>query len=256
MDQYVKCRWPDLPHRTDRALRVAVRYILEHFEPEGIIVAGTHIRGNPDPSSDLDIYVIHAAAQRQRIQKRFEGVPAEIFVNPPMAIRRYFTEEVRRPSTAHMLATGFVVLDRSPVVEELRQEAAQWLYRPLELPQTQLTLARYLAADAFENARDLQDRNPAGAVRILNSAVDAMLDFAFLSDHKTIPRAKAYLDGLAALDPELGELARQYYLSHDVAEQFALAGCIATRTIGERGFFEWESPLEPVPADPAVSSSQ
>ncbi len=70
----------------------------------GIIVAGTHISGNPDPTSDLDIYVIHAHPQRQRIQKRFKGVPAEIFVNPPAAIRRYFAEEVRRPSTAHMLA--------------------------------------------------------------------------------------------------------------------------------------------------------
>ena len=52
-------------------------------------------------------------------------------------------EEVRRPSTAHMLATGFVVLDVAPVVQNLRSEAKEWLQRPLELPATQLTLARY-----------------------------------------------------------------------------------------------------------------
>ena len=190
IDLYAHCRWPDLPTRSDRAFRAAVRYILERFDVAGIVVAGTHISGNPDPTSDLDIFVIHAHPQRQRIQKRFEGVPAEIFVNPPAAIRRYFAEEVRRPSTAHMLATGFVVLDVAPAVAELRGEAKEWLGRPLELPATQLTLARYLAADAFDNPRDLRRRDAAGAVRILNGVVDNMLDCAFLAAGIPLPAHK------------------------------------------------------------------
>ena len=53
-------------------------------------------------------YVIHAQPQRQRLQRRFHGVPAEIFVNPPHTIRGYFENEHRdgRPCTVHMFVTG------------------------------------------------------------------------------------------------------------------------------------------------------
>ena len=78
-----QCQWPDLPEKYASALRSAVGFIAENLEPIGIIASGTILRGNPDPASDLDIYVIHRAAKRQRIQKFFAGVPAEIFINPP-----------------------------------------------------------------------------------------------------------------------------------------------------------------------------
>ena len=131
------CRWPELPERTDVALRDAVSYILDRFDVHGIVAAGTHISGQPDPSSDLDIYVVHVHPQRQRIQKRFNGLATEIFVNPPVVIRRYFEQEIRQPLTAHMLATGFVVLDNAAIVEELREEAIEWLNRPLELAESE-----------------------------------------------------------------------------------------------------------------------
>ena len=241
-----RCRWPQLPPRTDRALRAAVQFVLERFEVDGVIAAGTHISGIPDERSDLDIYVIHAQPQRQRIQRWFEGIPTEIFVNPPSSIRSYFVDEVDRPSTAHMLAGGFVVLDRAPVVEELRREAQEWLHRPLNKTDLQLTVARYFAADGFDNARDVHERNPATATRILNGVVDSMLDYAFLARGCRLPRTKAYLDELSKMDSRLGELALHYYLAQDVDDRFALAEEIARHTIGESGFFEWESPLETV----------
>lgn len=246
MDLYVRCRWPELPTRPDRALRAAVRHILDRFEPDGILVTGSIVRGNPGPTSDLDIHVIHDKPQRQRIQKRFECVPAEIFVNPPASIRRYFIDEVRRPSTAHMLATGFVVLDESPIVQQLVHEAQDWLARPLQLSETQRTAMRYLAVDAFDNARDVRDSDAATALRILNGAVDDMLDYAFLAHGRTLPPAKAYVAHLLEADEKVAQLAQRYYLAHDVDERFALAEQIAALTVGETGFFEWESQLEAV----------
>jgi hypothetical protein len=246
VNRYARCRWPNLPEQANRALRMAVRYILERFDPDGIVATGSIVRGNPGPTSDLDIHVIHVIPERQRIQKRFEGVPTEIFVNPPVAIRRYFADEVRQPCTAHMLTTGFVVLDDSPVVAQLVSEAQDWLARPLELTATEVTSQRYLAADAFDNARDIQDTDSAAAIRILNSVVDNMLDYAFLVRGRTLPRVKTYLKELDRLDADLGEVARQYYVAHDVAERFFLADEIARRTIGESSFFEWESPPETI----------
>ena len=81
-----ECNWPKLAEKYDIALRMAINYILENYKPIGIIASGTIICGTPDKSSDLDIYVIHNESFRQRLQKYFNGVPAEIFINPPFQV--------------------------------------------------------------------------------------------------------------------------------------------------------------------------
>ena len=125
------CQWPDLASSYDMALQSAVAYILERFPVLGIIASGSIIRGNPGPTSDFDIYVIHAQPQRQRLQRRFHGVPAEIFVNPPHTIWGYFENEHRdgRPCTAHMFVTGFPILVNDPIVTALQEEARTWLQK-------------------------------------------------------------------------------------------------------------------------------
>ncbi len=235
---------PNLPSPYAEALAAAIDFILGRYDVWGIVAAGTIVQGNPDPSSDLDVFVVHAQPQRQRVQRYFQGVPTEIFVNSPAAIRRYFAEEVTRPSTAHMLARGVVVVDRHPVVAELISEARRWLATPPNLSDVQLTMRCYLAADALDNARDIAVRDPANATLILHDAVRAMLDIAFLGANQPLPRAKAMLAALIQLDPALGELARRYYHADSTAARLALATAMAEHTLQTTGFFEWETPLE------------
>src|SRR5262249_58251797 len=154
---------PTLPSPYAEALREAVEYILARYDVWGLFACGTIVTGTPDANSDLDMYVVHGKPQRQRVQKRFNGVATAIFVNPPSAIRHYFEEEVTAPSTAHMLATGLLLVDRHPVTEELVAEAHSWLATPPNLSATQLTLRRYMAADAYENAQDIAQSDPANA---------------------------------------------------------------------------------------------
>ena len=85
-----ECRWPDLPERYSIALRDAVGFILDRFDVVGIVASGTVLRGEPDPTSDFDIYVVNRESFRQRVQRFSRGVPTEIFVNPVSAIRGYF----------------------------------------------------------------------------------------------------------------------------------------------------------------------
>ncbi|MCC6167166.1 MAG: hypothetical protein IT329_08075 [Caldilineaceae bacterium] len=240
--------WPELAEPYAAALREAAALILDRFDVWGIVAAGTPITGNPDRASDLDIQVIHARLQRQRIQRWCNRVPVEIFVNPPSMIRRYFADERDRPCTAQMLAAGVVVLDRHPVVAELCAEARTWLATPPNLTPAQLTARRYGAADAYENAQDIQGRDPANARLILHEAVRLMLEYAFLSANRPLPRVKTKLVALVELNPSLGQLARDYYLASSTAQSFALAAAIAAQTIYTAGFFEWESPLEEVSA--------
>jgi len=237
----------DEPYRT--ALREAVAFIMARYDPLGIIASGTIVRGDPGPTSDLDLYVIHAAPWRQRVQRRFNGVPAEIFVNPPGQVRRYLESERRdgRPMTAHMLATGAVVLDRDPAIEELRRAAREALAQPPDLPAQALRFRRYMIATAFEDGTDVAESDPLSADMILHGTVREMLRYRFLIANRAIPRDKDLLRDLETLDAPLGALARAFYGGATFAGRRALAEQIADRVIETRGFFEWESDPEDVP---------
>src|SRR5215471_11162174 len=199
------CNFPKLPDKYDRALREAVSFILERFKPVGIIAAGTVVRGMPDATSDLDVWVIHMEPFRQRLQKFFNGVPAEIFVNPPWVIQKYFVQDQQeaRPISAHMMATGTIVLATDPVVEQLRQTAISLLSSGPTLTPQRLTQARYAAATKLEDALDIVERSPAAANMLASEAVRHMLHFAFLKAGRFIPRDKDLLDALMNMDSDL-----------------------------------------------------
>ena len=149
--------FPALPAPYDTALRAAVAAVMASYSPFGIIAAGSVLRGQGGPSSDIDLYVLHDAPFRQRLQRRYAGVPFEIFINAPQQVRRYFEEEhaAARPITAHILTTGFVMLDAGPAVQELRAEAAGWLAKAPAPPADALLWRRYAIADELDNAADV-----------------------------------------------------------------------------------------------------
>src|SRR5262249_54478940 len=89
-----------------RAAEPGVTHRGDTYAPPGIVIAGSIVRGEGGPTSDLDVFVVHDQPWRLREQKRFAGVPAELFVNPPARVRTYFEREHAEghPSTAHMFA--------------------------------------------------------------------------------------------------------------------------------------------------------
>lgn len=244
-----ECRWPLLDARYAAALQEAAACIIERFDPHTIFVCGSIIRGNPDATSDLDLYVVHDAGWRQRVQKYFNGIPAEIFVNPPHQIERYFDEERRegRPLTAHMLATGFIVLDRQGTAAALQQRAQQMLHQMPDASEAHLVYQRYMLANRYEDAADIAGHNPENADLLLGHVIYDLLNFAFLAANRHAPRPKELLKHLDALNPELARLASAFYRAQSAAERLELAGQIADHTVGARGFFEWETPPQNVP---------
>ena len=240
------CVFPKLAPPYAQALREAVEFILTRTSPIAIIASGTILRGNPDPASDLDLYVIHQQPYRQRLQKVFNGIPAEIFINPPEQVSRYLVEEQDefRPITAHMLATGFVILETDPVITVLRQKAVEILENPPKASPERLTSLRYMAANWLEDATDLAQRDEATAKLFLSQAVFEIIIFNFIAQGKYLPRNKELITGTEAIDPELGQLLRKFYATASCAARLELAHQIADRTIQAYGFFEWESTPE------------
>jgi hypothetical protein len=240
------CHWSDLPEPHLTALKQAVAFVLESFDSVlGLIVCGSVSRGIFDASSDVDLYVVHAANVRQRIQKSFNGVPAEIFVNPPARIEQYFAEDVRsrRLITTHMIGTGIVIWQGDAVVQTLRDQARASLQSSPEIP-ANLTSPRYMIATGFEDALDKLEKDPPTARLILFKVVDRLLEFAFEKMGRFVPRHKDTLAEIRALDATLGDFAERFYRVESLEAQFDIAGSMMDHLIQARGFFEWTSPLE------------
>ena len=245
-------RWPPLNDPYDRALREAVGDILTWI-PDllGIIASGTIIRGTPHPSSDLDLYVLRRAHRRQRIQRWYHGVPAEIFINPVPKVKAYIEAEGKegRPITAHMVATGFVVLKLGPEVDALIEDAKRALARPFDPPAERLTQVRYGAATRYEDATDIAAERPETALMIMDLAVRDMVHYTFIRACRRLPRDKNLLTALADLSPALATRVRRYYRACSTEERLEVAQQIADETIETHGFFEWASPEEDVAVD-------
>jgi len=252
-DRLHECEWPRLAAPFDHALRDAVRFVFSESDPVCIIATGTVVRGKAHRNSDLDVYVVHDAPFRRRVQRFFNDVPTEIFINPPSAIRGYFVEEHRdgRELTAHMLVTGFVVFGSSNVVRELISEAEIWLNLTVKMSAADLTSARYAIATRFEDALDVVDEDPTTATMLLAGAVTAMLEFFCKSTSGRIPRGKDLLAAVMKINPAVGRQAIAFFAAPTVAERIEHATWLADRIVGARGFFEWDSGPGPVPPSAA-----
>jgi predicted nucleotidyltransferase len=240
--------WPALPERYDRALRLAVSDVETQYHPVGIIAAGSILRGQGGPTSDIDFYVVHLEPFRQRLQRLYHDTPFEVFINPPHQVRRYFEAEHRdaRPITAHMLTTGLVLLDQDPVVQTLRNEAAQWLATPPNLTPDALRLRRYLIGDLLDNARDVVDGDPDTARLFLHRALQATIDYRFLVENLNLPRPKDALHELRRLDAACAALVHRALTAQAAPDQLEIVVALAARAAAVTGYFEWDSTPDPV----------
>lgn len=249
-----QCHWPALAEPYSSALHAAVQHILEQV-PDilGIVASGSIIQGHPAATSDLDLYVVHRQPWRQRQKHIFAGVPAEIFINPPFQVRRYFAVEHQagRPITAHLWATGQIILALDPEVEELQQEARQWLTQPPAYTPEQLTMRRYLAACRYEDATDIITAEAHNGLMLLFAAVRDMLDYAIMAAGHYLPREKDLLRALSTWNAPLAQLTRDFITATTLETRLQLAACIADATIATRGFFEWESTPQMLTSSPA-----
>lgn len=230
-----------------QALAEAVAYLRARYEIQAIVASGSIVRGNPDAGSDLDIVALHGAPFRQRLQRYFNGVPAELFVNSPEWVRRAFeTERQRgRPSLAHMLATGLVVFDPEGVVAAFQAEAAALLAAGPNLSADELVMLRYGAATVFEDAVDLAGRDSALCRLALHRAVEEALRYRYLAANRWQPRFKELLNDLGELDPALPGLAAAFFTAYELGQQLRAAELLVAACVGETGFFEWESASQP-----------
>jgi hypothetical protein len=226
------------------ALSEALAWVSVNFKPVGIIVTGSIVRGNPDLNSDFDIFVIHEDSFRQRIQKYFNGVPCEIFINNFNHVYSYFEKEFEnnRPVSAHMISTGKLILgDEHPGIKKLIQSAQEFLLKTPLMTGNKITRLKYAISTLFEDASDVMETDLATSTYFLNKLISDIIDYIFLINGASSPRPKERIKYLEANHPDIGNLVAGYYGADNFRDRYAIAKTLVAKTTGEYGFFEWDS---------------
>ena len=239
-----------VPPPYDVALDLALRFIHARYDPVGILVSGTIVRGDPQRNSDLDVVVIHDEPWRQRTQRFFNGVPAEIFVNPSFQIDRTFDQEAAagRPVMAHMIASGQILLDSLDVLAGHRTKAIRCLEAGPQVPAERMRQQAYMVATGFEDAVDIAGIDADRSRVLVLGALDGAARLAFLKAGRWIPRSKVLFSELDVLDPDLAAATRHAIEAGTIEQTIASAATVIQAVAGAAGFFEWET--EPQPLEP------
>lgn len=230
--------------RYQLALDEAIQWITANFKPAGIVASGSIIRGNPHQNSDLDIYVVHREPFRQRIQKHFNEVPCEFFINNFGHVYRYFEQEYQanRPLAAHMLGTGQVMMGGDdPEIIELLTAAKSYLTRSPGLTESKRTVLHYIIAGLFEDATDLATTDPVTGSYFLQKMVFELISLIFLDLGIPHPRPKEMLAQLEQKVPAIAQLLALFYQAPGFQAQYEIARQLLDTVGVQLVFFEWDS---------------
>jgi predicted nucleotidyltransferase len=102
-----------------KLLEEITRRLVAEFQPEQIILFGSHAWGTPDEDSDVDLLVIVAESDLRPIQRDVQahlslsglGVPKDILVKTRAEVERF--RQVYASLEAEILERGKVLYDRS-----------------------------------------------------------------------------------------------------------------------------------------------
>jgi predicted nucleotidyltransferase len=227
-----------------QALNEAITWIEENYTTIGIIACGSIVRGNPSISSDCDIYVIHEEKFRQRVQKHFNNVPCEIFINSIEQTKLSFSAEQNnnRPVTAHMIANGMIMKgDSNEDIKSIVKEAKDFEFKSRVLSANEETFIKYGISNLLEDANDVVESDPMTCQYILIKVIDKIIDFWFLKKQLPLSRIKERMSFINRHDPEFHEQINKAFLTQSIKEKLDTVNKIVENKIGEKGYFEWAS---------------
>jgi hypothetical protein len=100
---------------------------------------------------------------------------------------------------------------------------------------------RYAISTLFEDATDVKDTDTLTSTYFLNKLVSDIIDYTFRNNCIPLPRPKERIIYLEQNYPDIGKLIADYYRTENFYDKYAVAKTLVGRTIGEYGFFEWDS---------------
>lgn len=131
-------------------------------EVSAILVSGSYVTGNPSRHSDLDINILLRpdTTWRERGNEVIDGFLVEYFANPVGQVEAYFKKDFENGKriTAHMYATGTVLIDKDGYIGKLKKLATKYISKPFVLPNGfAIETAKYLLWDSLDNLQEVYE---------------------------------------------------------------------------------------------------
>ena len=148
------------PKRRPQPLHVA-GIVVDTEVPERAIalLAGSFVRGDATPRSDLDIVVVGAGpAYRESLIA--QGYPVELFVHNRRSLEHFFAADIKRlrPSLLRMVAESVVVRDQHGGAAELQARAQERLLAgPGTMTRAECDARRYAVTDRLDDLEGASD---------------------------------------------------------------------------------------------------
>lgn len=183
----------------DRALRERYPGALVAF------AAGSILRGEGRPHSDLDLVVLHERLDHAwRESFLIDGLPVEAFVHDPETLAWFFRKDRQsgRPALVGMVAEGRILGARSDLGVQWRERAGALLQAgPPPLEAAEAARMRYGITDKLD---DLRGHRSAEEILAIGAALYAALaEFILRSRGRWAGAGKWLWRRLAMEDPEL-----------------------------------------------------
>lgn len=185
------------PFEHPQLLEITNRIRSERFpSAELLFCAGSVVRGEGFPSSDLDLVVLsRSVPSAWRESFNFEGWPVEVFAHDVETLAYFIANDCKsgRPSLAQMIAEALVVPGATAYSNSLQTWARQLLEKGPPPPNSsELEQLRYTITDLLHDLRD--DRAPEELRAIACDLYARVCNFVlrarghWLGAGKTLPR--------------------------------------------------------------------
>lgn len=196
----------DLSDMDQHSFDIAQRFFTAKFpHAECAFVAGSLMRGEGKPHSDIDLVVLYGpdfmAVRREA--HVFKGVLIDVFLHNEQAQDFFFDKDVRRGVCAllSMIVEGRVI-GKDAALAEKRKRMAQALIEkgPPPLDESDLKRRRYFISDLLDDLRD--DRPPGEVIGCLSGLFVLLGDFHLRAQNQWSGNGKGLIRSLRKLDAD------------------------------------------------------
>jgi hypothetical protein len=174
----------------------------EFSEAQVAIVAGSFMRGEDTPTSDLDLLIVTDRQEAPfRASFRAFGWPIEAFIHSGESYNWYFRSdrEARIPTLATICAEGIVVRDTDGLASRLKEEARVLLAAgPPPLSATELEDWRYALTDCLDDLLGTEDASEGRF--IAHQVAEESAKLLLLINHRWIGQGKWTVRALRRFD--------------------------------------------------------
>ncbi|TCP22139.1 hypothetical protein EV207_13729 [Scopulibacillus darangshiensis] len=187
------------------------------------LLAGSVVRGQGTPRSDLDIFIIdNQFPSSFRESLHYKNWPVECFVHNDRSYQAFFENDCERarPSLPQMVSEGIVLKDDG-FAEKIKAEAKALLKKgPKSWTQEELKIKRYFLTDLLDDFEGCKDRSE--GIFIAGKLAEAAHEFVLRTNGQWIGSGKWIKRALDRFDSSFSKRfadAFDSYYRHDDKQQ-------------------------------------